>query len=197
MGGSPCSGKSSIAEILTKEYQIRTYGCDEALGENHQRITPEGQPTMHKWITSPWNELWMQPLDVLVREAISAYREHFHLVVEDLLSLPGSEPTLAEGTCLLPDCVYGMLSNEQQAIWIVPTEEFQRKLYPHRGSWVQEILRQCAEPERAFQNWMDRDVEFARWVVQTAGELGLRVVQVDGRHTIAENAQIAAEHLRL
>lgn len=197
MGGSPCSGKSSIAQHLAGKYGLRTYHCDEAFTEHQPRITAHEQPMLYKWTHTAWTELWMQPLKVLVDEAITCYQEHFQMVVKDLLSLPHSDPILVEGTCLLPGSVSPLLSSKEQAIWIVPTEAFQKAHYRERGDWVDAILSECADPEQAFHNWMDRDAEFARWVLRETTELGLRTVQVDGARTIAESARLVAGFLRL
>lgn len=43
---------------------------------------------------------------------------------------------------------------------------------------------------------MDRDVAFARWVARSAAELGLKLIEVDGKRTIAENAHIVAQHFQ-
>jgi 2-phosphoglycerate kinase len=197
MGGSPCSGKTSVARILTGEYGLRSYHCDEAFAEHQQRITPGRQPMLTKWTRTAWNELWMQTPKILVAEAIACYQEHFQLVVTDLLSLPQPEPMLVEGTCLLPGSVHTVLSSRSAAVWMVPTERFQKAHYAGRGPWVQAILNECAKPEQAYQNWMGRDVAFARWVTSTADELGLRTVPIDGSRTIAENARLVADHFGL
>jgi hypothetical protein len=55
----------------------------------------------------------------------------------------------------------------------------------------------CTNPDQAFQNWMDRDVAFARWVGTQTQELGLELMKVDGRRTITENAMLVAEHFQL
>jgi len=197
MGGSPCSGKSSIARILADQHRLCVYHVDEAFEEHRRRIDPDEHPVLHKWTNTPWNELWMQPVDALLEEAIACYREHFKMVVEDLLLLPASEFVLAEGTCLLPDCVANVLMDRERAIWVVPTEKFQREHYSRRGTWVQGILSQCENPEQAFQNWMDRDAAFAEWVRREARRLGLKLMEIEGKRTIAENAELAAGHLGL
>ena len=111
--------------------------------------------------------------------------------------MPQTEPLLVEGTCLLPGSVYEALASKNRAAWVVPSETFQVAHYRDRGAWVEAILSQCANPEQAFQNWMGRDAEFARWVTRRANELGLRIVQVDGTRTIAENAHLVAGYFRL
>ena len=84
-----------------------------------------------------------------------------------------------------------------RTIWMVPTEAFQRTHYPLRGAWIQEPLRDCRDPEQAFQNWMDRDVAFARQVAAEAAARGRRVLTVDGSQSIADNAAIVERHFRL
>ena len=194
MGGSPCSGKSSIAELLSRRHELQYYQCDGAFAEHGRRVSALGQPTFHKLLSMTWDEIWTRPVDLQLSEEIAIYREEFDMILDDLLALPPSPPILAEGTALLPDCVNDVLVNHNQAMWIVPSESFQREHYPDRGGWVQDILRQCADPDLAFRNWMDRDVAFARWVSRRTTELGLEMIEVDGKRTIADNAQAVARH---
>ena len=70
-------------------------------------------------------------------------------------------------------------------------------MYPKRGPFVQLILKQCADPDQALQNWMDRDVAFAHWVKTRTQQLGLRCIQVNGKRSIQENAELVAEHFQL
>jgi hypothetical protein len=194
MGGSPCSGKSSIAKILSGRRELQYYQCDGAFDEHGRRVSALGQPTFHKLLNMTWDEIWTRPVDIQLREEIAIYREEFDMILDDLLALPKSPPILAEGTALLPDCVNDVLVNHNHAIWIVPSESFQREHYPDRGPWVHGILRQCTDPDLAFQNWMDRDVAFAKWVARRTTELGLEMIEVDGRRTIADNARAVARH---
>jgi 2-phosphoglycerate kinase len=198
MGGSPCSGKSSIANIVAEQCQLQIYHVDEAFNMQHRsRIIPAEHPMLHRWTTTPWNELWTQPADILLAETKACYHEHFDLIVEDLLSLSKSVPILAEGTALLPDRVFILIEHRHQALWTVPTQEFQRNHYPHRGAWVQQILSQCEHPDQALRNWMDRDVALAQWTVQRTKSLGLPLLEVDGTRSIAGNAEWVMKHFHL
>jgi 2-phosphoglycerate kinase len=192
LGGSPCSGKSSITRLLAERYHFKTYHCDDAFPAHQQRHVPRQHPTFQKISQMTWDEIWGRPLPALLADEIALYREESSMILDDLLALPQSTPVLAEGTALLPAMVLSHLQNRQQAIWVVPAEQFQRAMYPKRGEWVQKVLRQCTRPQQAFQKWMDRDVHFARWVIKTANELGLPVLKVDGQRSIAENAAAVA-----
>jgi hypothetical protein len=63
--------------------------------------------------------------------------------------------------------------------------------------WVAGYLKECADPEVAFQNWMRRDMLFARHVVERAAALGGTVLVVDGSRRITENARLVEEHFAL
>ena len=193
LGGSPCAGKSSISSILASRFDLDVYRVDEAFDVHIQRLNSESHSTLANWCAASWNQRWMQPLESLVQEVTACYREHFALILEDVISLPKQKPLLVEGTALLPREVVGVLPNRNQAAWVVPTADFQREHYSKR-EWVNGILQQCDDSEAAFQNWMERDIQFASWITAEAETLGCKVFVVDGQHTIEENALKIAAH---
>ncbi len=197
LGGSPCAGKSSVAQLLAEQHGLRLYRVDDAFPRQRPHFTPQDQPILYKWTHRTWDELWMEPVDVLLPEAIAGYTEHFQCILQDLVALPTSEPVLAEGTALLPPCVAPWLAKRHQGVWLVPSEGFQRRHYARRRDFVQGILSQCQDPERAWQHWMERDARFARWVAQQTRQSGLELLVVDGQRTITQCAASVAAHFRL
>ncbi len=198
IGGSPCSGKSSVAEMLASRYGLAMYRCDDAFFEHEKRVDPAIHPTFHKIANMTWNEIWMRPVDVQVAEEMECYREEFEMIVADLLAYPKSPPVLAEGAALLPGLLSNLLLERRRAMWIVPTEAFQRAHYtPERRPWMRDILEQCEDPAQALRNWMGRDAGFARQVAGQARALGMGLIEVDGKRTIEQNAQIVARHFEL
>jgi 2-phosphoglycerate kinase len=197
IGGSPCSGKSSIVTWLQERTNLTCYSCDDAFWRHAQEIDRDRAPTLYKVTHLTWEALWMRPVETLLQDAIQVYGEEWSLIVNDLLALPADHPTVAEGAALMPDLVQDVLAHANQAIWVVPSEAFQRAVYPKRGDWVNEILSQCSQPEQALRNWMDRDAAFARHVNARARALGLRVLTVDGERAIEENAAVVGEQFGL
>src|SRR5437762_2347371 len=160
IGGSPCAGKSSIADALVETYGCELYRCDKAYFEHATKVTPEQQPVFHRLIHLSSEDLWMRPVAQQTTEEIALYHEEFPLIVENLLSRSRTKPIIAEGAALLPECVQPLLLHPQQAIWVVPTREFQMHHY-RRREWAKDIVKACMDPEQAFLNWMQRDMEFA------------------------------------
>ena len=196
LGGSPCSGKSSISEIIASRFGLDVYRVDEAFESHAQRFDPLRQPALTKWSKSSWNQRWMQPVESLVQDVIACYREHFTLVLEDIFSHPKRKSLLVEGTALLPAQVASILSRPSHAIWLIPTADFQRAHYSKRD-WVRGVLAQCSEPEVAFHNWMERDIRFAQWIEAEAIATHLSLLRVDGNRTIEQNAEAVARHFQL
>src|SRR5260370_20614303 len=152
LGGSPCSGKSSISEIIAGRFGLDVYRVDEAFESHAQRFDRLRQPALTKWSKSSWNQRWMQPVESLVQDVIACYREHFTLVLEDIFSLPKRKSLLVEGTALLPAQVASVVSPPSHAIWLIPTADFQMAHYSKRD-WVRDVLAQGREHEVTFHTW--------------------------------------------
>jgi len=179
LGGSPCAGKSSVAKIIAERRGFQLYSSDDHFEEHKARRDPQKHPIFSALATLSCDELWMRPVAVQVETELAYSREVFGLMVEDLLQFPPDRPLLAEGTDLLPDCVKPLLADVRNAFWLVPTVEFQYNYYSKR-EWVNDILKNCTQPAKAFANWMGRDVAYADTVEQTAFSLHLPVMRVDG-----------------
>jgi len=196
MCGSPCAGKSTWADVLAERYGLAVYHVDAEFPRHTQHITQEKHPTLYFEMHTSWDQIWMQPQDVLIEQAIDCYTEHFSLILEDLLATDPTVPLLAEGTALLPGLVAPLVARPQRALCVVPTEQFQRELYAQRD-FIHHILKDCRDPDQAFKNWMDRDVAFARWAAGEARKNGMRVIVNDGSRTVEDNVTWVAEYFKL
>ncbi len=63
LGGSPCAGKSSIADALAETHRLYLYRTDEAFFRHEKIVTPELQPILHKLTHYSAEELWMRPVE--------------------------------------------------------------------------------------------------------------------------------------
>ena len=196
LGGSPCSGKSSIALLLAKRHSLPLYVCDDHYPEHIARADPATQPRLARVGSMSWNEIWSRPVDVAVNDEFEFYREEFGMILEDLQSMATDRPILAEGAALLPELAAPLVADVRRAIWVVPTEEFQLHHYSRR-EWIHDILSQCENPDSAFATWMGRDAGFARLVAEDASHRGFKVITVDGTRTIEDLAHEVERHFGL
>jgi adenylate kinase family enzyme len=196
IGGSPCSGKSSIAALLAERYDCRRYTCDDHWTTHTERAEAVSHPRLYRIGRMTWDEIWMRPVDELLRDNLAILREEWPMILHDLLALPRDRPIIAEGAALLPELVAPLLTHLHRAVWIVPTPAFQREQYGKRP-WITAVLSQCRDPDRAWRNWMDRDESLARYVAAEATMRELPLLTVDGTQSIEAHAQDVAGMLGL
>lgn len=186
IGGSACAGKSTLARRLAEKYSLVLYACDEHYEDHLRRIIEEAQPAMYRVSRMTMNEaFYTRDIAEQLDTYIECLREDFSYVLSDL-GIRGEGPVVVEGNQLLPELVAPLLKQTDKAIWIVPSESFQREQYSKR-EWIQGILQATEDPEAAFDNWMKRDAKFAEQVKTHAEARKLKVLEVDGRRTLEQN----------
>lgn len=196
LGGSPCAGKSTVAERLAGEHGLRLYSCDAEHERHAAEARRRGLRTFVKLATLGFARIMGRPHEEMLRDALELCREEFPMILEDLAALPPGRPVLAEGTALLPELVAGAAGPDPRAVWLVPTEAAQRERYARRP-WAAGLLRAAPDPDGAWDRWMRRDTATAEHVRQQAQARGLPVVVSDRIPPLEDTAAAVARHLRL
>ena len=186
IGGSPCAGKTSISKMLIKKYEFKLYRCDDYLDQHHKIGARRNYPIMSKLDKMDCDEIWMRDIDTQVYEEFEYYREEFKLILEELEDYPEDKNILVEGTAVLPELIEKMEIAKNRAVFMVPTAEFQLEHFKKRN-FVQYVLEGCTDQEKAFENWMKRDVEFAKKIVEQVSSNERNLIVNDGSNSIERN----------
>ena len=179
LGGSPCSGKSTIAERIASQFGLQYYKVDDHEKNHMARVHPEQHPIMYAYSKMGWNEIWMRSVKQQVQEEFDFYRERFEMIVEDLQGYAAQSKILLEGAAYLPELLFQSKFDAQRVVYMIPTKTFQVEHYSKRA-WIQHILKECKDPKQAFENWMERDHLFGEEIIKQAQKYGFQVVKVDG-----------------
>lgn len=183
IGGSPCCGKSTIAERIAAQYGFQYYKLDDHMEEHMQYAVEDGKPTTTKRMALTWDQAWMRPPRHQAIEEMNIYEEIIEYAMRDIRSMPDKPPIIAEGAGFLPSLFKG--DTTIRHLVMIPTEEFQRGQYAKR-EWIDIILRECTDPDEAFDRWMKRDAHFAQIARSQAKENGVPLIIVDGAKGIDE-----------
>ncbi|MGJ3237672.1 MAG: hypothetical protein ACFE0Q_03100 [Anaerolineae bacterium] len=200
LGGSPCAGKTTISEIIAQEFGWQVYHLDRHVERYLQRATPQHQPHLTAYKQMGLQAFLLQASHTQLTQVLSISAEQFPFILEDLSNLSQNKPILVEGANMRPVDVRQQINQPSQALWMVPTEAFQLDTYPKRGSWVQDVLRRYDTPDegiRAFERWMQRDALMAQHSAEQARQQGIRVIVVDGKRSLFDNAEIVMRHFGL
>lgn len=196
LGGSPCSGKSTLAERLCGNFPLALYSADAHEAKLLTRCTAARQPIMTHYRALTWPQIMAIPLEQAVRDEWQYYRERFELILEDLNSLVGDGPLLLEGADFLPELVHTLPVLPARVFYLIPSAEFQYAHYWQRP-WVRSLLAQCPDPEAAFAHWMARDQLFAAGVAAQARQFGYPCQIVTERLSLAYLEELVRTHFLL
>jgi hypothetical protein len=185
IGGSPCSGKSTIAEMLVNRCGFQYFKQDDHLNEYMEKGSQEGHDLFKKVSTLSTEEMWMRDPFEQYCEEVALYKIMFSYSMNDISVLPQGTAIIAEGAGFMPSMAKKMKIGKANYICMVPTKEFQVKTYSQR-EWISQYLSGCSEKEKAFANWMERDALFAKNIQQEAEGLGYESLIVDGSKGIED-----------
>jgi hypothetical protein len=193
IGGGPGAGKSSVAETLSKKYHIPFWKTDNFVGE-HQQVAADKKYPVNNYIASVNED--EQPLELIklsANQELERQKELFFVLLKDLRKKEFDQ-VIIEGNCLLPDLVTERFEYPYRAVWIVPTEEFQRKTYPKRP-WVPELLKQAEKPDLLLETWITRDKQYNDRVVEQAHARQLAYLEIDGHKPLGATIEWADRQL--
>lgn len=184
IGGSPCSGKSTVASYIAEHYDLFYFKVDDKLEEYTKFGAERGYKMCSKIRGMTAEETWMRPPELQASEELAFYREIFPFVLQDMKKI--SVPLIAEGATFLPELVKDLAL--EAYVCITPSKQFQIEHYRQR-EWVKYVLQDCSNPKKAFENWMERDALFAEHVRRKCDELGVFSFVTDGTQTIEEQIE--------
>ena len=163
IGGSPCAGKSTVAEILSQRYGLYYFKVDDFLDEYTNRGATKGYPICKKQKEMSWEQIWMREPELQCEEEFAFYAEIFAFVLEDIKQIHNVKGIITEGAAYVPKLMKLSGISKDRYLSITPTAEFQIFHYRKR-EFVPYILESCEDKESAFRNWMNRDILFAEEV---------------------------------
>jgi len=185
LGGSPCSGKSTVAELMAQRLGMDYFKLDDLLDQLMNQAAESGGKACAASLAMSPDQIWMRDPAEQCREEFEIYREIFPFALEKLTAAAGDRPVITEGAGWLPDMVQSIGVEPSRYICLVPSRVFQITEYSRRP-WIDFVLEQCKDREAAFSNWMERDVIFARQTAAIARRLHYKTIVNDGSLSIED-----------
>ena len=195
IGGSPCSGKSTVAEILAEKYDLYYFKVDDFLEEYTKMGASKEYAICKKQEDMGPEEIWMREPQLQCDEEFTFYEEVFEFVMADLEKIK-AKGIITEGAAYLPSLMKACAIPVNRYLSITPTKEFQVSHYRQR-EWVPYVLEGCSDKEKAFENWMERDALFAKAVQQQCLHLEYLSLINNGTMPIEEMMAHIATHFHL
>ena len=195
IGGSPCSGKSTLASLLARKYDLLHIKLDDLVDEMMSQASVDSRPICLLRQDRNPEQIWMRNPEEMADEEWRFYEEIFPYVKSCLIK-DQDKALLVEGAGLLPHLIKSLEEPAVSYLCLTPTADFQKKHYKQR-EWVSYVLEGTSNPEQAFENWMQRDILFAQMVRKEAMELGYPSLIADGSQSEKQTVEEVARLLKL
>ena len=195
IGGSPCSGKSTVAELLSQKYDLYYFKVDDFLDKYTRMGAAKGYEICQKQDSMSAEQIWMREPSLQCTEELKYYQEIFEFVLHDIKQIQ-RKGIITEGAAYLPQLMKQINVPINRYISVTPTKEFQVFHYRKR-EWVPYVLEGCSDKEKAFSNWMERDSLFAEELRRQCHEEKYVSVLNDGKIGLEEMVSKIAAHLGL
>ncbi|HEV2894147.1 MAG TPA: hypothetical protein VG411_10350, partial [Actinomycetota bacterium] len=130
LGGSPCAGKTTIADLLAERHGLHAFHCDESAEPRLALVRRSPSPAIRELVTLPDCERLRRPPAWQADQEVQFYRAQFPHLLDELGSVP--QPCIAEGADFLPELVQEAGIPLARAVWIVPAPQFQLDHYRRR-----------------------------------------------------------------
>ena len=195
IGGSPCSGKSTLASLLARKYDLLHIKLDDLVDEMMSQASVDSRPICLLRQDRNPEQIWMRNPEEMADEEWRFYEEIFPYVKSCLIK-DQDKALLVEGAGLLPHLIKSLEEPAVSYLCLTPTADFQKKHYIQR-EWVPYVLEGTTNPEQAFENWMQRDILFAQMVRKEAMKLGYPSLVTDGSQSENQTAEEVARLLKL
>lgn len=196
IGGSPCSGKSTIAQALSDKYDLLYFKVDDYLDKYMEMGAGDKKECCAKIEKMTPEQIWMRDPLEQCKEELLIYEEIFEYILADIEKTDCSKGIITEGAAYLPVLAKGRGIPFSRYIAITPTKEFQISHYSKR-EWVPYVLAECSDKAKAFENWMERDALFAKAVQRQCSELGYTSLVNGGDVPVEELIDRVAAHFGL
>lgn len=193
IGGSPCAGKSTAADLLAGRYGLSYFKVDDFLEKYMERGAAEGRPACQRAAQMSAEQTWMRRPDIQCQEEFQIYEKIFEYILADLDQIDGDNGVITEGAAYVPALMKKLGLPGGSYLAITPTPDFQVSHYRQRP-FVPYVLADCRDKEQAFRNWMDRDILFAQEVRRQCREAGFASILNDGALSIEALTNAAAAH---
>jgi hypothetical protein len=196
LSGSPCGGKTSVSNILASKFNWNVYHVDEQWDSHCGRAHPTLHPTFYSISRVTGDDLWLRPLEELIRTEPDFINDIFPLILEDIESiLEVDERPLIVDASVVPKSVVPHLPSKGHIFYLIPEEQFQRHHYALRPS-IEPTLAKTSNRDLAFSNWMARDAAYARWLLKEVQEYALPHLVVDGSQAVEETVSMIGGHFQ-
>lgn len=195
IGGGPGTGKSTIAQALSKRHGFEVLKADILEGSHRRQAADEKYPVNNYLNNLSDKERPLELIRLSTKQELARHEELFFMLLKELRAMK-FDNLIIEGNSLLPDLVRERFEFPCKAVWLLPTLKFQSSQYIKRD-WALDLILESEDPTLMLHNWVRRDYSFNQEVIRRLTKLKLPYLLVDGKKDVNHSIDWAEKNLDL
>jgi hypothetical protein len=187
LGGGCGSGKTTIARVLTRRFDLRLYPVDGYTYAHADRAKHGGFPMNRAVAELAPEQRWDGTPAELAERFAAVAAERLEMILTDLRDLGPGPTVVAEGPQLFPDLIVREMQTPEHGLWLLPTPQFGQ--HGVAGRRAGGLAGEAAQRRR------DRDALLTEMNRRQVGRHGLPSADVDGNRSLADTIDMVAQRL--
>ena len=184
IGGAPIVGKSAAARQLAVRLEYGCFSTDDLNQAVRAATSRESHPAFHTMDGLDYREYYTShSVDQLINDADQYHKALWEPVKEVIKAhATWGSSTVIEGWSLQPEKVMDLGMVEVQSVWLVAD----RNLFEARVRCKPDFFRGASNEGQMIRHFLERSVIFNDRIRETAGRLGLPLIEVTETDSPAE-----------
>jgi len=180
IGGSPMTGKSTVATVLASELKCACISTDD-IGEVLQTVT-DINPIKGQYYTDYYSNTSKEKLI----EDIKVYHAQIKPAIKRLIDIHTSwgAPIIIEGWAIYPDLLDGLKTEEVKSVWLIANKILLQKRLEHNTAF----FKDASNPEKMIENYLYRSCWHNDYLLEQCKLKNQKYILISGSESPSELA---------
>jgi 2-phosphoglycerate kinase len=194
IGGAACGGKTTITNRLAQKHGFRPHHPEDLLHEHKKAASPEDHPTLFAPFHG-WEWFFNRPVDEYMKAIMDADREHFEMVILDLVRISADTKVVVDGHMLDPLLVT-RLTEHNKSVFLFADEETIRDSFFARADKqdLLGVINTLSNPAKTRQHVLEMVCKLSARKRAEAETAGAKVLVRHGETDLQETLRAVEGH---
>ena len=197
IGGAACGGKTTITDLLAHKHGFEPYHSEDFLPGHKKAASTEDHPSLLAPFHG-WEWFFNRPIDEYMKAIVDSDREHFEMVVLDLVKMNADSTVVVDGFLLDP-WLAEHLTEHNKSIFLHADEKTIRKSFFERADKqdLLGVINTLSDPRNTREHVLEMVCALSARKRAEAEEAGAKVLVRNSETDCFETLTAVEEHFGL
>lgn len=197
IGGAACGGKTTITDLLAHKHGLRPYHPENLFHEHKRTASPEDHPSLLA-LFHGWEWFFNRPIDEYMEAVTNNDREHFEMVILDLVRINANSTVVVDGHLLDPLLVTRLTAHNKSVFLFADEETIRGGFFPRADKQdLLGVINALSDPGKTRQHVLEMVCTLSARKRAEAETAGVKVLVRHGETDLQGTLRMVEEHFGL